>query len=411
MACPMIELQGISKVYRLGERLSNTFREAFENRKHRFDSSKKSSEIFWALNDVYFSIQRGEIVGIIGRNGAGKSTLLKILSRITEPTRGRAILRGRVSSLLEVGTGFHPELTGRENIYLNGCILGMRKREIDHKFDQIVAFAELERFVDTPVKRYSSGMYVRLAFSIAAHLEPQILLVDEVLAVGDTGFQKKCMDKMGDVSKKGLTILFVSHQLNQIRRLCSRAIWLDEGQVRKQGSTPEVLGAYESSAVSFISESTETSEGLRRKRAARFVSWEIVRSGISTGHDLGTPDGFDLVVRIQVNQKVRNGHHGIALWNNEGVLVWASAVSELTMEPGLHEMIYAFPGLPLCPGVYRWQVSFYEDGKLLDLWYCVPEMVISTIPKTHPLDKWSGVLNLSCDFKTRQWSPQPYEIK
>ncbi len=407
----MIELQGISKVYQLGERLSRTFQEVFENWRRGSGAPKGPSELFWALDDVHFSVQKGEIVGIVGRNGAGKSTLLKILSRITEPTRGTAILRGRVSSLLEVGTGFHPELTGRENIYLNGCILGMRKREIDHKFDQIVAFAELERFVDTPVKRYSSGMYVRLAFSIAAHLEPQILLVDEVLAVGDTGFQKKCMDKMGDISKKGLTILFVSHQLNQIRRLCSRAIWLDEGRVRKQGTTSEVLGAYESSATSSAPESTETHEGVSRKRAARFMSWEIVRSGVSTSHYLNTPEGFNLIVRIQVNQAIRNGHHGIALWNNDGVLVWASAVSDLAMEPGLHEMIYAFPGLPLCPGIYRWQVSFYEDGKLLDLWYCIPEMVVSTIPKTHPLDKWSGVLNLSCDFKIRQGDLWPHEIK
>jgi len=185
----------------------------------------------WALKDVSFQVQRGEVVGIIGRNGAGKSTLLKILSRITEPTAGRAEIHGRVGSLLEVGTGFHPELTGRENIYLNGAILGMRRAEIERKFDEIVAFAEIEKFLDTPVKHYSSGMYVRLAFAVAAHLEPEILLVDEVLAVGDAAFQKKCLGKMGDVAKEGRTVLFVSHNMGAIRSLCERGILLSSGQI------------------------------------------------------------------------------------------------------------------------------------------------------------------------------------
>src|SRR6185295_2097393 len=186
----------------------------------------QTSEEFWALKDVSFEIRRGEVLGIIGRNGAGKSTMLKILSRITEPTSGRIGIRGRVASLLEVGTGFHPELTGRENIFLNGAILGMSRAEITAKFDEIVAFAEVERFLDTPVKRYSSGMYVRLAFAVAAHLEPEILIVDEVLAVGDAQFQKKCLGKMGEVSRTGRTILFVSHNLTAIRTLCQRCILL-----------------------------------------------------------------------------------------------------------------------------------------------------------------------------------------
>ena len=188
-------------------------------------------EEFWALKDVSFEVRQGEVLGIIGRNGAGKSTLLKILSRITEPDRGRAILRGRVASLLEVGTGFHPELTGRENIFLNGAILGMTRAEIKRKFDEIVAFAEVERFLDTPVKRYSSGMYVRLAFAVAAHLEPEILVVDEVLAVGDVEFQKKCLGKLEDVAaRQGRTILFVSHNMAAIQALCSSVMWLQEGR-------------------------------------------------------------------------------------------------------------------------------------------------------------------------------------
>jgi lipopolysaccharide transport system ATP-binding protein len=202
-------------------------------------------ETFWALKDINFTIEQGDRVGIIGRNGAGKSTLLKILSRITEPTSGRIKIRGRVSSLLEVGTGFHPELTGRENIYLNGAILGMGKAEIVRKFDEIVAFAEVEKFLDTPVKRYSSGMYVRLAFAVAAHLEPEILIVDEVLAVGDAQFQKKCLGKMEDVGKEGRTVLFVSHNMNAVEQLCKSAILLDQGEIRYfSGDVREVVKEY-----------------------------------------------------------------------------------------------------------------------------------------------------------------------
>jgi lipopolysaccharide transport system ATP-binding protein len=201
-------------------------------------------EEFWALRDVSFEVKRGEALGIIGRNGAGKSTLLKILSRITEPTEGRARLQGRVASLLEVGTGFHPELTGRENIILNGAILGMRSAEIKSRFDEIVFFADLERFIDTPVKRYSSGMYLRLAFAVAAHLEPEILIVDEVLAVGDAEFQKKCLGKMGEVAQHGRTVLFVSHNMTTVNRLCGRCILLESGQVKKDSDAPSVTAQY-----------------------------------------------------------------------------------------------------------------------------------------------------------------------
>ncbi len=207
-------------------------------------SSSPSQEDFWALKDVSFEIKRGEVVGIIGRNGAGKSTLLKILSRITEPTTGRITLDGRVASLLEVGTGFHPELTGRENVFLNGAILGMTRAEIRAKFDEIVAFAEIEKFLDTPVKRYSSGMYVRLAFAVAAHLEPEILVVDEVLAVGDAQFQQKCLGKMQDVAGRGRTVLFVSHNMEMMDRLTSQTIWLSRGSVLQHGPTRQVVAAY-----------------------------------------------------------------------------------------------------------------------------------------------------------------------
>jgi lipopolysaccharide transport system ATP-binding protein len=208
------------------------------------DGATGLEETIWALKDVSFEVKEGDVIGLIGRNGAGKTTLLKILSRITEPTEGGVDLYGRVGSLLEVGTGFHPELTGRENIFLNGAILGMKRTEIERKFDEIVAFSEIEKFIDTPVKRYSSGMYVRLAFSVAAHLEPEILLVDEVLAVGDVAFQKKCLGKMDNVAREGRTVLFVSHNMAAVQKLCPYSLWIDAGRIRRSGPTSEVVAEY-----------------------------------------------------------------------------------------------------------------------------------------------------------------------
>lgn len=245
-----IHVEGLSKRYQLGaltqslapRRITEDIMDILKAPLRRQRSAEKPT--IWALRDVSFEVKPGEVVGIIGRNGAGKSTLLKILSRITEPTTGRAVLNGRVASLLEVGTGFHPELTGRENLFLNGAIMGMRREEIRRKFDEIVAFAEVEQFIDTPVKRYSSGMYIRLAFAVAAHLEAEILLVDEVLAVGDAAFQKKCLNKMSDVSKTGRTVLLVSHNMGSIRQLCSRCLWLHQGQMKVDGETGPVIDQY-----------------------------------------------------------------------------------------------------------------------------------------------------------------------
>lgn len=251
MPSPIISVEGLSKRYVIQhESRQDTLRDALRHgarklwRKYRWGTGFTKEE-FWALRDVSFEVKQGEVLGIIGRNGAGKSTLLKILSRITEPTKGRVTLRGRVASLLEVGTGFHPELSGRENIYLNGAILGMSRAEITRKFDEIVAFAEVERFLDTPVKRYSSGMYVRLAFAVAAHLEPEILIVDEVLAVGDAQFQKKCLGKMQDVAlSQGRTVLFVSHNIGAIRQLTKSCIYLEQGRILATGSTADVVSRY-----------------------------------------------------------------------------------------------------------------------------------------------------------------------
>jgi lipopolysaccharide transport system ATP-binding protein len=248
---PAIRVAHLGKQYQLGARATHrTLREAVVDsfrgatRSMGRRSERQAVEKFWALDDISFDVAHGQVVGIIGRNGSGKSTLLKILSRIVEPTTGQIDLEGRVGSLLEVGTGFHPDLTGRENVFLSGAILGMRRTEIASKFDEIVAFAEVERFLDTPVKRYSSGMYVRLAFAVAAHLEPEILLVDEVLAVGDAAFQKKCLGKMGSVTKDGRTVLFVSHNMAAVSRLCERALWMDQGQVRHLSSPEKVVAEY-----------------------------------------------------------------------------------------------------------------------------------------------------------------------
>src|SRR5262249_4263967 len=256
MSRPIIEVENLSKRYRLGQFNAQTMREEVEQFFARFrnkragkggELSGESSE-FWALKDVSFSVQSGEVIGIIGRNGAGKSTLLKILSGVPEPTTGQAIIRGRVASLLEVGTGFHGELSGRENIYLNGAILGMTRAEVLSKFAEIVAFAEVDKFLDTPVKRYSSGMYVRLAFAVAAHLEPEILIIDEVLAVGDAAFQKKCLVKMDDVARAGRTVLFVSHNMQAISVLCTNAIALQNGEIADRGPPSAVVERYLSSA-------------------------------------------------------------------------------------------------------------------------------------------------------------------
>lgn len=257
---PIIQVEDLSKLYTVGsqatlslrdlaEELWNKMRLKSKNPKpgeYQFDVSQKGPRpnTFWALKDVSFSVNRGDVVGVIGRNGAGKSTLLKILSKITEPTTGKAILRGRVASLLEVGTGFHPDLSGRENIYLNGTILGMKRWEINRKFKEIVEFAEVEKFIDTPVKHYSSGMYVRLAFAVAAHLESEILLVDEVLAVGDAGFQKKCLGEIGNITQQGRTVILVSHQMASIKSLCKRVIMMKQGRMECDGSPDEAIAAY-----------------------------------------------------------------------------------------------------------------------------------------------------------------------
>ncbi len=284
-----------------------------------------SQEEVWALKDVSFEIRRGEVVGIIGRNGAGKSTLLKILSRITEPSSGRVTIKGRVASLLEVGTGFHPELSGRENVYLNGAILGMTRAEIRRKFDEIVAFAEVERFLDTPVKRYSSGMYVRLAFAVAAHLEPEILVVDEVLAVGDAQFQKKCLGKMGDVAKEGRTVLFVSHNMLAMQSLCQRAILLVEGQRLLDGYVHDVIARYmRDTATSAHVREWQTQETAPGNRVARIKKIEI-SSGRGTLPVVQMNESFDICVEYWLLQGEARAGVTLRVINDQNITVFATS--------------------------------------------------------------------------------------
>jgi lipopolysaccharide transport system ATP-binding protein len=390
--------EGLGKLYPLGEperyrALRDTLARAVSSPWTLFYGRKQ--ETFWALRDVDFKVAHGEVLGLVGRNGAGKTTLLKILSRITKPTRGWAEIYGRVGSLLEIGTGFHPELSGRDNIYLSGAILGMRKREISAKFDEIVAFAEMEKFLDMQVKHYSSGMYVRLAFAVAAHLEPEILLVDEVLAVGDIKFQKKCLGKMGDVAKAGRTVVVVSHQMNQIRRLANRAIWIDGGSVRMDGKTSEVLAAYETAMFAGDEKTQAAGTG---GQGARFVRWFIDEASPGQPHVLKTSGKFRVVFSVEIRKPVRNGEHGIALYNAERQLMWGWAVPQLNLEAGLHSFVHEFPGLPLRPGSYQWQVNLCDENRQFDSWDCSPEMVIETAEHQHYLDEWNGILNVPSKF-------------
>ena len=281
-------------------------------------------EIIWALKDVSFEIKRGEAWGVIGRNGAGKSTLLKILSRITEPTEGYSRIRGKVGSLLEVGSGFHPELTGRENVYLNGAIIGMKKAEVDRKFDEIVAFAGIEKFIDTPVKRYSSGMYVRLAFAVAAHLESEILLMDEVLAVGDAAFQKRCLGKMGDAAKAGRTVLFVSHNMAAISQLCTQTIWLNSGQVEMNGPSGQVVQAYMSASSRHRPERQWLYPGdAPGDDRVRLLACRILQGGQVT-EVIDINQACQIEIDFQVLQPAHNLISGVNLYNEEGICLFDS---------------------------------------------------------------------------------------
>jgi lipopolysaccharide transport system ATP-binding protein len=338
MSHPIIEVRNLAKRYRLGAIGATTLREEVSRYWDRLRCvPHPDREEFWALRDVSFEVHPGEVVGIIGRNGAGKSTLLKILSRITEPSSGTAKLRGRVASLLEVGTGFHPELTGRENVFLNGAILGMTRAEVRRKFDEIVAFAEVDQFIDTPVKHYSSGMYVRLAFAVAAHLEPEILIVDEVLAVGDAAFQRKCIGKIGEVSREaGRTVLFVSHNMGVVANLCSRATLLSNGSILADGPPNRVLNTYIKAAGNSVGEVRWPPNNLiagnerLRLNSARIISDGRVTADVRIDRDVSIEYDFCVLGAH------RNALSSIHLFDKQGAWVLCSAPTSERLAPGLY---------------------------------------------------------------------------
>jgi lipopolysaccharide transport system ATP-binding protein len=376
----VIQVENLAKRYLIGHQSEthDTFRDALSSglrslgRKlaHPFLSSAgqpfaASSEEFWALRDVSFEVKQGERVGIIGRNGAGKSTLLKILSRITEPTEGKVRIRGRVASLLEVGTGFHPELTGRENIFLNGAILGMGKAEIRRKFDEIVAFAEVEKFLDTPVKRYSSGMYVRLAFAVAAHLEPEILIVDEVLAVGDAQFQQKCLGKMEEVGREGRTVLFVSHNMGAIKNLCTRGLLLKDGIKLFEGEAGSTIDKYLEWGGNNNDSITWEPKKSPRVPSARLIEVGILSGGKSVGTDLSTEKPIQIFVRFAVEKEANIGTT-VLLSNSEGQLLFASLSNHekewhgKKRPVGIYRSDCEIPGNLLASGQYLVSIGFWE---------------------------------------------------
>jgi lipopolysaccharide transport system ATP-binding protein len=411
----VISVDGISKQYTLGvaqkqRSLRDTLTEGVRGLFKKREAVPES--VFWALKDVSFEVAEGDRVGIVGRNGAGKSTLLKLLSRISEPTTGRISLRGRVASLLEVGTGFHPELTGRENIYLNGAVLGMSKVEIARKFDEIVDFSEVERFLDTPVKRYSSGMYVRLAFAVAAHLEPEILVVDEVLAVGDAQFQKKCLGKMEDVSSSGRTVLFVSHQMSSVTTLCNKGIWLVNGQVEMTGDVEEVTSQYmlygsdRTGEVIFHPPSKPSSFAFKRfallNHAGETTSVQDVRHPIR------------LQIEYSAESMQRNLEISFRVNSAMGEVIFTahrSVSCGMLVEKGSHLAEIEIPPLFLVPGSYSIDLAAHVPGVQLLAHH--PSSLSFEIEETgSPMAQYHGQAygKVLVDFPWREQITSPLEI-
>ena len=408
---PVITIENISKKYYLGqthtdllsEKIGNGLRKIYgklrkDNPLHDRKKISSKNEI-WALKDVNLEIQEGEVVGIIGRNGAGKSTLLKILSRITEPTEGRVTYEGRVGSLLEVGTGFHSELTGRENIYLNGAILGMTRAEIKSKFDEIVSFSEIEQFLDTPVKRYSSGMYVRLAFAVAAHLEPEILIVDEVLSVGDAAFQKKCLGKMQDVSTGGRTVLFVSHNMTAVKELCKRTIWLDGGRLINAGDTNAIVAQY-------LNENTKSEHDqiwADLDSAPGNDKVRLQRARLSPGEESST-----ISIHTPIDVEIEYWNFlpetellvSLYLYNLDGTCVFNSDSSPHVYPRGVIREVCHIPGNLLNDGTYRIAIMIVKDR--FHGIYRLDDILVFDVQdaerEVHWYGKWDGVVRPELDW-------------
>jgi lipopolysaccharide transport system ATP-binding protein len=388
-----LRCDNLSKRYKIGSPARyQTLREAIS--RAAFRSLRNQNGHIWALKDVSFEIKRGEVVGVIGLNGAGKSTLLKILSRITAPTRGCALIHGRVGSLLEVGTGFHSELTGRENIYLNGAILGMRKAEIDRQFDKIVAFAEVEKFLDTPVKRYSSGMYVRLAFGVAAHLETEVLLVDEVLAVGDAQFQKKCFEKMREIGTQGRTILFVSHNMSAVRSICAQALIVEKGAVVAQGEINETVDRYLSRIAAPVSRpaTVETNN----------FSVDSVEIESNSGPVIKTFDSVQVKVRFLPKTDIQDPGLYVSILTSESRRLTGLDLRDFITTASLRagqpaELGFTIESLPLLPGCYQLEIHLKDMARgLVEI---VPQIFEFEVAETEvyggrKLDSWFGNVGL-----------------
>jgi lipopolysaccharide transport system ATP-binding protein len=404
MSEPVIRLENISKRYLIGHMrpkgdgirhvVEEAVRAPVKWLRGQRKNSKLEQEEFWALRDVSFEVKQGEVLGIIGRNGAGKSTLLKILSRITEPTAGRISIEGRVASLLEVGTGFHSELSGRENIFLNGAILGMSRVEIKRKFDEIVAFSEVERFLDTPVKRYSSGMYVRLAFAVAAHLEPEILIVDEVLAVGDVDFQKKCLGKMQDVStKEGRTVLFVSHNMLAVQKLCTKALLLVKGSVKAAGQVNEIVAEYASSGES------DTYANLKTTDQPQIVEAKIITASPRTDMPL------EILVEWVLPRDMPGLKVGLGINTTEGQRIFDSAPEDTGMaspdRKGRYKALFIVPPNSLLARRYAVSIGLWRGSVVFD--HPNPALAFSTDPApsgpySHQ-DTRDGMVNIHCTWE------------
>ncbi len=417
MRAPAIEVRDIGKCYRIGksvkradtlfQSISNSVKAIYENYKTirgLVDMRGDGDTLFWALENITLDVHEGEVLGVIGHNGSGKSTLLKILSRITEPTTGSAIIRGRVSSLLEVGTGFHPELTGRENIYMNGTILGMRRREIDLKLDEIIQFSGVARHIDTPVKFFSSGMKVRLGFAVAAHLEPEILIVDEVLAVGDAEFQKKCLGKMKEVGESGRTVLFVSHNLEAVRSLCTKAILLNRGHLEYHDQVSDVIDHYMTKHALSIRSRVFKDGDAPGTRAIRLTSAELsseVPSGVLT-----IDSEIRLKFRFQADQAVTNFNLTLILWTLSGTCIF-SCMSHRVLElaPDEYSSELVIPGGLLNNGTFSIDLHFLAGSTTL---FKVTELLVFDVfdsVRSETLGKWLGAVRPTLPFTIHQHNP------
>jgi ABC-type polysaccharide/polyol phosphate transport system ATPase subunit len=382
----VIEFEHVSKVYKLGSAHAS-LREAFSGLAGRVSGRKRQAEqpILWALDDVSFEVQRGEALALVGPNGAGKTTTLKLLSKVTRPTSGDTRVHGRLSALIELGAGFHPDLSGRENIYLNGSILGLSKKEIDAKFDRIVAFSELEQFLDTPVKRYSSGMYVRLGFAVAVHVNPEVLLVDEVLAVGDMAFQRKCLDKIAEIRSQGATIVFVSHNMRTVESVCNRALWLERGKVRQLGDTPAVVAAYTDQVNKAMASGSWDGYSGTERRGSGEVRFTTIRLLDDDGHAVDSWNmGDRLVVEMgyEASQRVHSPSFDVAIYGDNGARV-CTATSRLSGRApeyleGTGVARCIFDAIPFTPGGYSITVALFDqdDLTMYDQWYRVASFTV-----------------------------------